>query len=211
MEKGYSDLVAVLKTHLEPKPLVIAERFKFHRRNQLEGETIAQYITELRKLTVHCDFKQHLDEALCDHLICGIRSEATQKRLLAVEDLTFAKAQELAMGMEAAAKNADEIKGGAGSKDYELFNLSSASKTCYHCGGKGHLPDKCYFKTQKCKNCSKQGHIAKVCRSHTWELPGRMPPRDRKPPKRSTKSRTNSFVAAETTAVQEFGMFVISQ
>ena len=38
-DKGYSDLVAVLKTHLEPKPLVInvAERFKFYRRNQVEG------------------------------------------------------------------------------------------------------------------------------------------------------------------------------
>jgi len=55
----------------------------------------------------------------------------------AVEDLTLAKAQELAVGMEAATKNANEIQGGAGSKDHELYTLSAASKTCYRCGSKG--------------------------------------------------------------------------
>jgi len=49
-QKNYDHLVATLKAHLEPKPLTIAERFKFHKRNQLEGETIAQYLAELRRL-----------------------------------------------------------------------------------------------------------------------------------------------------------------
>ena len=31
--KTYEELVAVIKTHLKPRPLIIAERFKFHRRN----------------------------------------------------------------------------------------------------------------------------------------------------------------------------------
>ena len=48
---------------------------------------------------------------------------------------------------EAAAKNATEIQGGAGNKDHELYNLSSTGKACYRCGNKGHVPDKCYFKT----------------------------------------------------------------
>ena len=42
--KSYSELVDSLKRHYEPKPLVIAERFHFHRRNQAAGETIAQYV-----------------------------------------------------------------------------------------------------------------------------------------------------------------------
>ena len=37
----------VMKDHLKPKPLVIAERFKFHRRNQHEGEMLPQYLAEL--------------------------------------------------------------------------------------------------------------------------------------------------------------------
>ena len=40
------------------------------------------------------------------------------------------KAQELAVGMESATKNSDEIQGGAGSKDHELYNLSAPGKTC---------------------------------------------------------------------------------
>ncbi len=38
-EKSYAELLEVMKQHLDPKPLVIAERFRFHRRNQLEGES----------------------------------------------------------------------------------------------------------------------------------------------------------------------------
>ena len=48
--KMYIELVAALKAHLNPKPLVIAEIFKFHCRYQKEEESIAQYIAELRKL-----------------------------------------------------------------------------------------------------------------------------------------------------------------
>ena len=203
-EKNYDDLVDTLKAHLEPKPMTIAERFKFHKRNQLEGETIAQYLAELRRLMQHCDFQQYLEQALHNRLVCGIRSEAIQKRLLAVENLTLAQAQELAMSMEAAAKHASELQGGASSKELELFNLpAAAGKTCYRCGGKGHVPDKCYFKTQKCKICSKQGHIAKVCRSKMWESKGRAPQRDTKPPKGQLKSRNNHFMAAEKKSVHD--------
>ena len=42
--------------HFEPKPVIIAERFQFHRRNQAVGETAAEYEAELRKLATHCAF-----------------------------------------------------------------------------------------------------------------------------------------------------------
>ena len=100
--KTYAELVAALKAHLDPKPLVIAERFKFHRRSQKEGETVAQYLAELRKLAEYCDFKDHREEALRDRLVCGIQSKAIQKRLLAEADLTLQKAYEVAQGIEAA-------------------------------------------------------------------------------------------------------------
>lgn len=37
-EMNYSDIVTTLTKHLAPKPLVIAERFRFHKRNQATGE-----------------------------------------------------------------------------------------------------------------------------------------------------------------------------
>ena len=69
--KKYEELVAVLGDHLNPKPLVIAERFKFHNRKQQEGETVAQYMAALRKLTERCEFKDYLEEALRDQRNCA--------------------------------------------------------------------------------------------------------------------------------------------
>ena len=77
-DKTFDELVAVLKAHFEPKPLIIAERFAFHRRQQAKGETVADYVAELRKLTKHCEFGAYLEEALRDRFVCGLRSEPTQ-------------------------------------------------------------------------------------------------------------------------------------
>lgn len=46
-DKSFTDLIAILKRHFEPQPVVIAERFRFHRRDQAPGESVAQYVAEL--------------------------------------------------------------------------------------------------------------------------------------------------------------------
>jgi hypothetical protein len=40
-----------IKDHLSPKPLSIAERFRFHKRKQLEGESINDYVA-VRKVSL---------------------------------------------------------------------------------------------------------------------------------------------------------------
>ena len=50
-----------------------------------------------------------LDEALRDHLLCGQRSEQTQKRLLEEPKLTLAKALQIAQAIEAANNHNKEI------------------------------------------------------------------------------------------------------
>jgi hypothetical protein len=49
-EKSYQEIIKLLGDHLSPKPLSIAERFRFHKRKQLEGEPINDYV-EFRSLT----------------------------------------------------------------------------------------------------------------------------------------------------------------
>jgi hypothetical protein len=39
-EKDYTTLVNLLRDHLTPKPIVTAERFRFHKRNQLQCESV---------------------------------------------------------------------------------------------------------------------------------------------------------------------------
>jgi len=109
--KTLAGLVKLLTDHFQPKPLMIAERFYFHRRDQAVGETTAEYVAELRRLAATCEFGEFLNDALRDRLVCGLRNESVQKRLLSEANLTFAKALELAQSMELADKNAKALKG----------------------------------------------------------------------------------------------------
>ena len=79
--KSYGELVAVLKAHLKPKVLVIAERFRFHQCRQRENETATQYMAELRKLADKCQFKDYLEEVLRDRFVCGLREELVQRKI----------------------------------------------------------------------------------------------------------------------------------
>ena len=110
-DKMFEQLSDVLQKHFEPKPVVIVQRFHFHRRNQAPGETVAEYVAELRRLATHCKFEGYLEEALRDRLVCGLKNEGVQKRLLTYTDLILAKAVEVAQSMEAAERDTQEMKG----------------------------------------------------------------------------------------------------
>ena len=168
--KSFNELSTILKDHFKPKPVIIAERFHFHRRNQAAGETVAEYLAELRRLATHCEFKDYLSEALRDRLVCGLRSESIQKNLLACADLMLAKAIEVAQSMEAAETNAQQLKGEL--RVGKVANGSTAEtaageKPCHRCGRRGHKEWECRFKDFICNHCKKKGHLARVCRSRT--------------------------------------------
>ena len=110
-EKSFKQLTEVLKKHYEPTRIVIAEQFYFHRRSQQPGESIAQYVVELRRLATYCEFTGYLEKALRDRFVCGIRNEGIQRSLLTEKNLTLARAIELAQGMEMAEKNVQSFKG----------------------------------------------------------------------------------------------------
>ena len=62
-DKSFKEIVDTLKAHFEPKPLMIAERFHFHRRNQNSGESVAMYVAELQRLATHCAYEAYLEVA----------------------------------------------------------------------------------------------------------------------------------------------------
>ncbi|XP_077482552.1 uncharacterized protein LOC144093113 [Stigmatopora argus] len=106
---SYEVLSGRLASHYNPKPLVIAERFKFQKRNQRENESVSDYIVALKQLSSHCEFGLQLDEAMRDRFVCGLRVEAIQRRLLTEQDLTFKKTCELSLSMEMASKSTLEF------------------------------------------------------------------------------------------------------
>ena len=106
---SYKEVVDKLDAHFKPKPVLIVERFRFYKRNQESGEKVANYLAELRRLAVTCEFKMFLGEALRDKFVCGLSSEGIQCRLLVEAGLTFDKAFELVQGMESAAVDAKQF------------------------------------------------------------------------------------------------------
>ena len=80
-KKGLNAIIDILKAHFDPTPSVISERFTFYCCEQKAGESIEDYKAELKKQCTNCKFGMHLDEALRDRFVCGLRSESIRKCL----------------------------------------------------------------------------------------------------------------------------------
>lgn len=148
-DKSYDEIVATLKGHYSPKPLIIAERFRFNKRNQEEGESISQFVAVLKQLSEHCEFGRSMSDTIRDRLVCGMRSEAIQKRLLTESNLTLQRAIEVSTSMEMANKDAQQLS--ASTKVHKvstwLKNKAGGGKPCYRCGKPGHQAESVGAKT----------------------------------------------------------------
>ncbi|XP_064482871.1 uncharacterized protein K02A2.6-like [Ornithodoros turicata] len=192
--KSYDEMKEVLTKHYKPRRSVVAERYAFHKRVQQSEEPVEDFIVELKRLALTCNFGTFLNDALRDQLVSGIRKEAVRCRLLAVEDgkeLTWEKACTMASAMEAAEGQSKEMilrpsgktpqevdtmwqgqentKGGnRPRKGMKRGNRLSGRKkdpsSCYRCGFQ-HSPAKCPHRKAKCFSCSKIGHLASMCRT----------------------------------------------
>ena len=91
-DKTFEQLVEVLTKHYSPKPTEVMQRFRFNSQAKREGESIANYVAELRSLTEDCNYGEALSEMLRDRLVWGVRDTAIQKKLLCEADLMLEKA-----------------------------------------------------------------------------------------------------------------------
>ena len=135
------------------------------------GESVGDFAAELRRLTIHCDFGDHLDKVLRDHFICGLTSETIQKRLQTEKELVFSGTTDIARGMEAAAQNARKLQstqttGKLEAYTHKLTPGSGEIKQCYKCGQSFHRPTDCPYKSAKCHRCQ----LKRMCRqTQKWK------------------------------------------
>ena len=109
-EATFKDIVKLLTEHYQPKPSRVVQHYVFNSRVRKQGESVATYIAELKRLSEHCEFTATLEDMLCDCLVCGINDSRIQRRLLAESDLNYKKAYELALALETADKSAQDLQ-----------------------------------------------------------------------------------------------------
>ncbi|KFD54750.1 hypothetical protein M513_04450 [Trichuris suis] len=172
----YAELVGSLRTHFCPPPNEIVQRFRFHSRVQREGETISDFVTDLRRLTAKCNFLE-LDNMTRDRLVCGLRDEALQCRLFAQKQLDLAMALSLVEAYKAALKDVecirtrqpDEISIGRMQITRSLKpqppgnGVFAGHLNCSRCADTRHDSRQCPFKNARCAYCRRIGHIQRAC------------------------------------------------
>ena len=74
------DVTKKFEEYFIPKRNVTYERHCFFMRNQLQGETIDQYVTELRTLEKTCEFGVISESLVKDRLVCGVLESRLRER-----------------------------------------------------------------------------------------------------------------------------------
>ncbi|KAK2713573.1 hypothetical protein QYM36_009451 [Artemia franciscana] len=155
-ENNPTEYLRLFKNHVEPSSNPIFERFKFHKRNQKEFETIEQYITDVKLVAQNCSYSQQ-DEMVRDQLSFGLKNDRLRERLLAeggsltldravLVCRTFQKTQAQIQTMHDEAKQT--IKQEVDVVGRRVTD-SRANKDCHICGGPYSNEHRCHAKGKK--------------------------------------------------------------
>ena len=171
-EVKHEDLLKLLSQYYTPEINEVMASYRFFRCVQTDGQSITQYVAELRKAASLCNFDSP-ERVLRDMFVQGIKSDAIRQRLLADPKLTFDTAVQKALASEAAARDAQEMAQTAtvhridresrSTKDVKARG-KEASGQCKRCGRRGHRVNDCRMPEDiVCHHCHKPGHVARAC------------------------------------------------
>ena len=145
------------------------ERYMFNLRKQQSGESIDDYVTDLRNLAKSCKFCDCLGESLLrDRIVMGVRDLETRKKLLEIKNLKLSACIDLCRSIEATntqlasvsdMKEVHKIKKKfSGKTDYKN---GKADFTCHFCCKKHKMQKSlCPAWGQTCSKCKQKNHFA---------------------------------------------------
>ena len=187
--KTFQQICELVKTHHRPKKSVIISRYQFNGRIRHAGESVNDYIAQLRHLAKDCDFGGDLETKLRDQIVIGINDETILNKLLTEPDtMTYKQAVDIALAAEVASKDLQTVQkshhsvhhasSSVKSKQQRGVTKASSQSTtkssrslpddykCFTCGGK-HLRKDCRYRNSTCSKCNKRGHLARICRNES--------------------------------------------
>ena len=190
--KTFDQLATLLRGNFKPTRLKIAERHRFHSATQKAGQSIVEFVRELKSLAGTCEFtNEQLSDSLRDRFICGLRSEQIKRKLLSA-NFTFQEAVDAAIAQEIAQKDVRHLGANSQGENSSSVNqvkrdnawsrgsssgrrhgfrgkqprpTENQRKRCFRCGLTNHTPDNCKHKNSECFNCHLTGHLKSECPS----------------------------------------------
>ena len=185
-KKKVDKIMKKFETYCTPRKNVTWDRHVFNSRSQQPGETIDQYVTDLRSKAAQCEFGTLTDSLIRDRIVCGVLSDRTRSRLLKDAALTLDGAIDICRADEATAARMKSLATGEkdpSDKDLDLKFLKKETKSshtddrqgqrtgakqqqqCGNCGGRHTPQQKCPAIGTECYKCGRGNHYARVCRT----------------------------------------------
>ena len=153
------------------------------------GETVNNYITRLKAVVKHCDYKEDTGNQVRDRILWYIRDPGLKSKLYREADLTLEaltkviseyhdKAALVLIPLPGGAPQVNLLRGGGHSSRGSPTRGSAArggrsdksdktfSGNCWRCGDKGHMGRNCQkSRNHVCGNCGFKGHFESCCRT----------------------------------------------
>ena len=150
-----------LDAHFSIKKNVPFERSVFHSTTQHKSESIEQFVTRLRKLTLYCEYGDSTEEQIRDQVIATCNSTKLRRKLLTESDLTLEKVLQIGQSMEQAQHHLSTIEQKSTPSTSETSNQEELNVLPYH---RRSPPKKPFQKIirNKIKTLITETHISKV-------------------------------------------------
>ena len=104
-------LKSKFEEYVNPRKNTVFERYKLWEYKQQDGETIDQFITELKTRAKSCEFGDQHDSMVRDRILFGVSDTRLKERLLhESSDLTLEKAASLCRAAEASKNQLKELQ-----------------------------------------------------------------------------------------------------
>ncbi|UYV69068.1 K02A2.6-like [Cordylochernes scorpioides] len=107
--KNLDKVIEAFDNHFIGKRNVVYERTLFRLRSQRPEETIEEFVTVLHRISEHCEYANLREELIRDRLVLGVKDRKLSEKLMLNENLTLAKAVEIARQWEAVMREQQDL------------------------------------------------------------------------------------------------------